>query len=224
MAPRSGRSTAPLRSGTSTGVSSSAKSLLRAAPADWTMLNSWESCCTGSKRFERVSTKKVTVPTVRSPVWTHQPPTPTAVAVVSWPACSPPPSPWEWAVGGQAGQLDDRQVPGRDLHRAHVGVEEAPAAPLEPGGLHVLATEGLDDAHPGDALLEVGQGGADAVPHLEVGGVGVALELDAGEDDRGQADEAEQEQLPRDDGQHHHGDGEQQGVADEHEQPHLHEL
>ena len=62
--------------------------MLRAAPADWTMLNSCESCCTGSNRFDKVRMKNVTVPIVSSPVWTHQPPMPTAMAVVSRPASS----------------------------------------------------------------------------------------------------------------------------------------
>ena len=83
-----GRSTAPGRSGTSAGVSSSSYSLLRPAPADWTVLNSCESCCTGSNRFDSVSRKKVTTPIVIASVWTIQPPMPTAIAVVNTPANS----------------------------------------------------------------------------------------------------------------------------------------
>ncbi len=52
------------------------------------MLNSWLSCCTGSNRLERVSTKKVTVPMVTVPWLTSQPPTPTTAAVVPMPANS----------------------------------------------------------------------------------------------------------------------------------------
>ena len=83
--------------------------------------------------------------------------------------------------GEQPGQLDDRQVPGRDLHGAHVGVEQAPVAELEAGRLDVLAPERLDDADAGDALLQLRQRVADAVAHVEVGRVGLALEADAGQ-------------------------------------------
>ena len=61
--------------------------------------------------------------------------------------------------------------------------------------LTVLAAVGLDDPHPGDALLE-GDSMADPVPDRQVGGVGVALELDAGQDHERQRDEADQQQLP----------------------------
>ena len=73
----------PGRSSTSTAVSSSSYSFCRPAPADWTRLNSWLSCCTGSNRLDSVSTKKATVPTVSMPSCTHQPPTPRATAVVA---------------------------------------------------------------------------------------------------------------------------------------------
>ena len=78
----------PARSGTSTRSSSSSYSLWSPAPADWTMLNSWLSCCTGSNRLDSVRTKNATVPTVRRPSWTHQPPMPSARAVVPHPASS----------------------------------------------------------------------------------------------------------------------------------------
>lgn len=55
--------------------------MLRAAPDDCTVLNSWESCWTGSNRLERVSTKKATVPTVSDPSATRWPPSPTTRAV-----------------------------------------------------------------------------------------------------------------------------------------------
>ena len=126
--------------------------------------------------------------------------------------------------GEQPGQLDDGQVPGRDLHRAHVGVEQAPVPELEAGRLHVLAAERLDDAHAGDALLQLREGVADAVAHIEVGGVRLALEPDAGQHDEGHADQAQQQELPRHDRQHDDRHDEEEAVAHEHEQPHLHEL
>ena len=75
---------------------------------------------------------------------------------------------------------------------------------LEALRLDVLAAEGLDDPDAGDALLELRQRVADAVAHVEVGLVRVALELDARQHDERHADQAEQEQLPRHDAEHEH--------------------
>ena len=69
-------------------VSSRSKSLCSPAPADCTMLNSWLSWFSGSNRFDSVSTKNVTVPSVIWPSCTSQPPTASVAAVVSTPAPS----------------------------------------------------------------------------------------------------------------------------------------
>ena len=64
-------------------------SLARPAPADCTMLNSWLSWFSGSNRFESVSTKNVTVPSVTvAPSATSHPPTASVAAVVRTPAPS----------------------------------------------------------------------------------------------------------------------------------------
>ncbi len=126
--------------------------------------------------------------------------------------------------GAQPGELDDRQVPGLHLHRGHVGVVEGAVATTEVADLDLLAGEGLDDPHPGDALLEVGKGRADAVPHHQVGPVRVALEADARHHHEGHRHQAHQQQLPGDDGQGGEGEGQQQGVRHEHEQADLDQL
>jgi hypothetical protein len=104
------------------------------------------------------------------------------------------------------------------------GFVQLAVALLEPVDLDVLAGERLHHPHPGDALLQVGQRGADVVAHLEVGVVRVALELDAGHDHRGQRHGAHQHQLPRHRGQHGQRRHQQQAVGHEHRQAHLDEL
>ena len=88
MVPVLGRSIAPLRSGTSTAVSSSSKSLLSPAPADCSVLNNWLSCWIGSNRLPKVSTKNAIVPSVTTPSIVIHPPMPTTNAVVPSPASS----------------------------------------------------------------------------------------------------------------------------------------
>ena len=207
MSPRSGRSTAPGRSGTSTGVSRSPNSLLSGGAG---RLHDVEQLGQLLDRLEEVREGEDEEGDGADRELTR---------------VHPPAADADGDGGGeQAGQLDHREVPGRDLHRAHVGVEEAAVAALEAGGLDVLPAERLHDADAGDALLELRERVADAVAHVEVGGVRVALELDAGQHHERHADEAEQQELPRHDGEHDHRHHEEEAVADEHQQAHLHEL
>ena len=172
MSPRSGRSTAPGRSGTSTGVSSRPNSLLSGRTG---RLHDVEELRELLHRLEQVRERE------------HEE---RDRADGEGVGVHPPAADADRDRGGeQARELDDRQVPGRDLHRAHVGVEEAPAAGLEAGRLHVLPAERLHHPHPGDALLQVREGVADAIADVEVGDVRVALELDAGHDHDRQADD-----------------------------------
>ncbi len=56
-----------------------------AAPDDCTLLNSCDSCATGSNTLDSSSTKAATVPTETVPWWTSQPPTPTTAPVAATP-------------------------------------------------------------------------------------------------------------------------------------------
>jgi hypothetical protein len=123
-----------------------------------------------------------------------------------------------------AGALDHGEVPDRDPHRVHVGVEEFVVAGLEPPGLPLLPGEGLDDPQARQAFLEAREHRADAVAHDEVGGVGEALEPDAGHHHHGQGHEGDQRQLPRHDHQHGQRHDQQQAVAEEQDEADLHEL
>ena len=62
--------------GASTISGSSSRTVVirsRAAAAERKVLYSWESCCTGSKKFARYSVKASSVPTVRLPSTTRAP-------------------------------------------------------------------------------------------------------------------------------------------------------
>ncbi len=122
------------------------------------------------------------------------------------------------------GHLDHRQVPGLDPHRTHVGPVQAPVAALEAIGLDALPGVGLDDPHPGQPLLEVGQHEADAIPHGQVGGVGVTLELDAGQHHERQRDGDDEQEGRRRHRQQAQGDHDQQHARHELQEAELHQL
>ena len=125
---------------------------------------------------------------------------------------------------GDAGELDEREVPHRDAHRLHVRVVERAVALGESVTHCLLTPERLDDAHAGDALLERREVVADAITDGEVRLVGVALELDRRDRHDRHRDEAHQRELPR----HHHEqrerDRQEQAVRDELQQSELHQL
>ena len=138
---------------------------------------------------------------------THHPPTPTAIAVVSRPASS--------MIGRYQAEIFTERMWAAKSDRFRSANRE-------------LSTSSRPNActtrTPAMPFLQLGQRGADAVADVEVGLVRVALELHAGDEHGRQADEAEEQQLPRHGGEHEHRHGQQEPVADEHQQAHLHEL
>ncbi|MEZ5183591.1 MAG: hypothetical protein R2702_17210 [Acidimicrobiales bacterium] len=151
-------------------------------------------------------TKKATVPIGRLPSSTIFPPMPTTRAVVP------------------SAALDHGQVPGLHEHRPHVRPVERVVPTLEAPDLHVLATVGLDDPDPADALLERRQREADAVADGEVRPVGVALELDRREHHDRHRDQADEQQLPGDDAEEHHRPDDEQQRGEQLEEALLHQL
>jgi hypothetical protein len=123
-----------------------------------------------------------------------------------------------------ARQLDDRHVPGTDPVRPLVGREQRAVLDREPLALDVFPGEGLDDAHPGEALLQRRQHRADPVPDRQVRLARVALELHAGHDHERHRDQADEDELPRQPDQQDHGEDEEQPVGQEHQQALLHQL
>ena len=75
------------------------------------------------------------------------------------------------------GGFDETEVPRRHSHAVDVRVVELAVRLLEATLLFGLTGVGLDDADAGDALLESREVLPDVLAHVEVGRVGVALEL-----------------------------------------------
>ena len=94
------------------------------------------------------------------------------------------------------GRFDETEVPGRHLHAVDVRVVELPVRLLEAAALLGLTGVGLDDPDPGDPFLQRGEVLADVLANIEVGSVGVTLELARRHDDDRHHEQPDERELP----------------------------